>query len=92
MLRSGVRGVAPYRVTFSCDAWKKICLSPSSTFQSLQQAVDSIAGVMGGRRPLGEDARTELCAQSSGLLISYQRDDATRTVTIVDFLPVSLER
>jgi hypothetical protein len=79
-------------VTFSPDAWKKVGLSPAATFQALQVAVDNIASSMGTRRPPGEDARTELCAQAAGLLIVYQRDDETRTVTVVDFLPASFDR
>jgi hypothetical protein len=79
-------------VTFSPDAWKKVGLSHAATFQALQRAVDNIASSMGSRRPPGEDARTELTVQAAGLLIIYQRDDATRTVTIVDFLPASFDR
>lgn len=92
MLRSRVHVAAPHRVTFSPDAWKKISLSPSATFLALQQAVDNIASAMGTRRPPGEDAQTELCAQAAGLLLVYQRDDVTRTVTVVDFLPASFDR
>jgi hypothetical protein len=92
MLRSRVRVAVPHRVTFSPDAWKKVGLSPASTFQALQRAVDNIASAMGSRRPPGEDAQTELTVQVAGLLIIYQRDDMTRTVTIVDFLPASFER
>jgi hypothetical protein len=92
MLRSRVRSTVPHRVTFSPDAWKKVGLSPLTTFQALQQAVDTIASAIGTRRPPGEDAQTELCAQAAGLLIIYQRDDVTRTLTIVDFLPASFDR
>jgi hypothetical protein len=92
MLRSRVRVAAPHRVTFSPDAWKKVGLSPSATFQALQEAVDTIASALGSRRPPGEDAQTELCVQASGLLLIYQRDDVTRTVTVVDFLPASFDR
>ncbi len=92
MLRSRVRVAAPHRVTFSPDAWKKVGLSPAATFQALQRAVDNIASAMGGRRPLGENSQTELTVQVAGMLIIYQRDDMTRTVTIVDFLPASFDR
>jgi hypothetical protein len=93
MLRSRARAAAgPYRVTFSSDAWKKIGLSPTATFQALQYALDSIASTLGARRPPGEGAQSELCTQVAGLLIIYQRDDATRTLTVVDFLPASVER
>lgn len=77
---------------FFADAWKKVGLLPSSGFQSLQAALDGLAGNLGGWRPPGEDAQTELHAQAAGLLILYHRDDATRTLTLVDFLPASPEQ
>jgi hypothetical protein len=92
MLRSPIRIASPYRVTFSAEAWKRVGLLPYPTFQKLRVALDSLASTLGARRPPGEDADTELQTSAAGLLLLYQRDDKTRTLTLVDFLPAPYER
>jgi mRNA-degrading endonuclease RelE of RelBE toxin-antitoxin system len=92
MLRSPARFASSYRVTLSSEAWKRIGLLPYSTFQKVRAALDSLASNLGARRPPGEDADTELRTRAAGLLLLYQRDDDTRTVTLVDFLPAPPER
>jgi mRNA-degrading endonuclease RelE of RelBE toxin-antitoxin system len=87
MLRPSARVAGPYRVTFSPEAWRKIGLIPSSTFEALQVAVDRLASNLGSRSLPGEDAHTKQRLRAAGLHIVYQRDDETRTLTVVEFLP-----
>jgi mRNA-degrading endonuclease RelE of RelBE toxin-antitoxin system len=87
MPHSSTSAAGSYRVTFSAEAWKRIGMLPHSTFQALQAALDDVANTLGSGRPSGEHTNTELRAQAAGLSIVYQRDDATRTITLVDFLP-----
>jgi hypothetical protein len=77
----------PYRVTFSSEVWKRIGTIPSDTFQALHAVLEDIAGSMGTELPAGQDAQSELRTTAGGLAITYQRDDATRTVTLLDFHP-----
>jgi hypothetical protein len=86
MLRHPSRVAGPYRVNFSPEAWKKVGLMPSSTFQSLQEALERIAREMGSARPEGEDSSSALHAEVEGLVVIYQRDDASMTLTLVDIL------
>jgi mRNA-degrading endonuclease RelE of RelBE toxin-antitoxin system len=92
MHRSQARVAGPYHINFTPEAWRRIGLLPSSTFQALQSALDDLASNLGSRRPQGEDAHNELRMQAAGLLLVYQRDDETRTLTLLDFLPGSSER
>jgi hypothetical protein len=86
-----MRDVGPYKVIFSSDAWKKVGLIPGGTFLLLQQALERIANEMGSRRPEGEDSSSELRTNVQGLTIRYQRDDAARTLTLVDIIQAPKE-
>jgi mRNA-degrading endonuclease RelE of RelBE toxin-antitoxin system len=85
MPRSPHRAAGLYRVTFSSDVWKRIGLISSETFHALQAALEAIASDLGAARPDGEDAQSEIRATVAGLVLTYQRDDATRTLTLLDF-------
>jgi hypothetical protein len=92
MLRTLLRVAGPYRVTFSSEVWRRIGQMPSDAFQALQAALEKIAEAMGEARPVGESEQTELRATVEGLLITYQRDDATRTIILLDVRSASSER
>ena len=82
------RVAGPYRVNFSPDAWKQIGRISSGAFFAIQEALERIAGQMGSARPQDEGAHTELHIEVGGLRVIYQRDDETRTLTLVDIRPV----
>ncbi len=63
---------------------------PAATFRALQETLEHIASTMGSVRPEGEDSRSELSATVEGLTVIYQRDDALRTLTLVDILQDSI--
>lgn len=64
----------------------KVGQLPGGPFAQLQQALERIANEMGSVRPEGEDSQSELRTDVRGLTILYQRDDATRTLTLVDII------
>jgi hypothetical protein len=53
--------------------------------------MEEIAKTLGSSRPPGEDGTTEMRAHAAGIQIIYLRDDATRTVTLLDFLVTNAE-
>jgi hypothetical protein len=81
-----MRVPGPYKVIFSSEAWKKVGQMPAGTFVLLEQALERIANEMGSTRPEGEDSHSELRTGVQGLTILYQRDDAARTLTLVDII------
>jgi hypothetical protein len=83
MQRPVHRVAGSYRVTFSPEAWRLIGIMPSVTFQSLQLALERIAGSH-HRAPDGAPA--ELSATMDGLTVIYTVDDAERVLTVVDIL------
>jgi mRNA-degrading endonuclease RelE of RelBE toxin-antitoxin system len=91
MSRASPRTVGPYRVNFSPEAWKQVGRISSGAFFSLQESLESIAGRMGSERPTDEGAHSELHAEVAGLRVIYQRDDETRTLTLLDIRPVHAE-
>jgi mRNA-degrading endonuclease RelE of RelBE toxin-antitoxin system len=89
MRRSPSRVAGPYRVNFSPEAWKKIGRISSGAFFALQEALEHIAGEMGSERPHDEGAHSELHTEVEGLRVIYQRDDDTRTLTLLEIRPAS---
>jgi type IV secretory pathway ATPase VirB11/archaellum biosynthesis ATPase len=75
------RVAGPYRVTFSPEAWRLIGSMPSSTFQSLQRALERIADVP---RRTGSEAEPVLSATLDDLTIVYKLNDAERVLTVVN--------
>ncbi|WP_164017525.1 type II toxin-antitoxin system RelE family toxin [Pyxidicoccus trucidator] len=66
----------PYRVVFTPQTWKQIGLMPTALFDAFQGAVDNLASSPGKvpPSPLAVD----------GLVVTYERDDAARVITLVD--------
>jgi protein gp37 len=75
------RVAGPYRVTFSPEAWRLIGSMPSSTFQSLQRALERIADVL---RRAGSETEPMLSATLDDLTIVYKLNDAERVLTVVN--------
>ncbi len=84
--------MGPYRVILSSDAWKKVGLIPGGTFAQLQQKLEHVANELGSARPEGEDSQSELRMNVQGLTVLYQRDDAARTLTLVDIFQAPKEQ
>lgn len=91
MTSSPSRVAGPYRVNFSPEAWKQIGRLSSGAFFAIQETLERIAGRMGSARPQDEGAHTELHTDVAGLRVIYQRDDETRTLTLLDIRPVHSE-
>jgi hypothetical protein len=72
----------PYIIAITPEAWMNISRLPFATFKKFQVAVDAIAADMSAR-PDGEDENTKKRATAEGLVISYQRDDVARKITIL---------
>jgi hypothetical protein len=83
MDRSVHRVAGQYRVTFSPEAWRLIGIMPSAAFQSLQLALERIAG---SPPPVAADAPSPLRATLDGLTVVYELDEADRTLRVVDIL------
>ena len=83
MPRSPPEVTGPYRVNFSPEAWKQVGRISSGAFFELQEALERIASGMGPKRPQDEGAHSELHADVAGFRITYQRDDETRTLTML---------
>lgn len=75
------RVAGSYRVTFSPEAWRLIGSMPSTTFQSLQRALELIAGAL---RRVDPEAPTQLSATLDDLTIVYHLNDAERVLTVVN--------
>ena len=76
MHRTLPRSTGPYRVVFTPQTWKQIGLMPTALFDAFQVAVDNLASTSGKvpPSPLTVD----------GLVVTYERDDAARVITLVD--------
>jgi hypothetical protein len=81
----------PYRVSFSPQAWQQIGQMPHGTFQALQAALDAIAQGMDATAETGDSAESERRRLAPGLVVTYQRDNATRSLTILEIRPVPSE-
>jgi mRNA-degrading endonuclease RelE of RelBE toxin-antitoxin system len=91
MPRASLDDVHPYRVTFAATAWKQVGRISSGAFFELQATLERIAREMGSERPQDEDAHSELQTEVAGLRVTYQRDDQTQTVTLLDIQAVPSE-
>jgi hypothetical protein len=85
-----MRATSPYRVLFTSEAWKQIGQISTASFHALQGTLETIANDMGNTRPVGHDADTPLHVTAAGLLLTYQREDESRTLTIVAIGPASV--
>jgi hypothetical protein len=83
------RVAGSYRVTFSPEAWRLIGSMPSSTFQSLQRALERIAD---SPRRAGAEPLPDLSATLDDLTIVYRLNDAVRVLTVVSILRTSSGR
>ncbi|MFL5347730.1 MAG: type II toxin-antitoxin system RelE family toxin [Hyalangium sp.] len=81
MFRQHSRVAGAYRVTFSPEAWQEIGRLPSTTFQALQEALDQLAQ-QGRHEPLADETPSEITFTIDSLVISCERDDKTRTLTL----------
>lgn len=88
MSRSPTESSAPYRVTFSAEAWKQVGRMSSGAFFALQAALERIADKIGTERPEGEGAHSKMRTDVAGFRVIYQRDDETRTLTLVHLQPL----
>jgi hypothetical protein len=80
------RVASPYRVVFTPQAWREIGLMPTARFEAFQHAVDDLA-VKCGRLNVPATGHPELLRFSvEGLVVTYERDDAGRTLKLVDLL------
>lgn len=85
MFRQHARVAGAYRVTFSPEAWQQIGRLSSTIFTALQEALEQLA--QQGRPE--EEAVTLLTFTIDGLVISCERDDKTRTLTLRHITPDS---
>ena len=77
------RVAGSYRVIFSPEAWRLIGSMPSSAFQSLQLALERIAGAP---RRTGPEPQPDLSATLDDLTIVYTLNEAERVLTVVNIL------
>jgi len=77
----------PYHVAFSPQAWRKIGQMPHRTFRALQAALDAIAREMDAAPMASDSAGAELHTTAAGVAVTYQREDATRTLTVLEVRP-----
>lgn len=89
MQRPVHRVAGSYRVNFSPDAWRLIGSMPSSTFQSLQRALERIAD---SPKRAGAESQPEQSATLDGLTIVYTLNDAERVLTVVNILRAGSEK
>jgi len=78
---------APYQVAFSPQAWLQIGQMPHRTFRALQAALDGITQELDAVPKKSGSAGTEGSTTAGGVVITYQRDDATRSLTVLDVRP-----
>jgi mRNA-degrading endonuclease RelE of RelBE toxin-antitoxin system len=84
MQRPVHRVAGTYRVNFSPEAWRLIGSMPSSTFQSLQRALERLAD--SPRRGAAAEAPSTLSATLDDLTIVYELNDMERTLTVVNII------
>ncbi|QSQ22505.1 hypothetical protein JY651_46595 [Pyxidicoccus parkwayensis] len=78
------RAAGPYRVIFAPEAWRQIGLMPTALFEVLQKAVDDLAERCGRLSTPGAEKPVRLSLAVGSLVVLYERDDATRTLLLVD--------
>jgi mRNA-degrading endonuclease RelE of RelBE toxin-antitoxin system len=77
----------PYSVAFAPEAWTQISQMSLDTFKRFQAAVDSIAADVVTPLPSGKDTSTGLKVTAGGWVISYQRDEMNRRITVQGLHP-----
>lgn len=82
------RRPSPYRVAFGPEAWHQIGQMPYHTFQALQAALDAIAQEMDAAQHTSESPESERRMTAAGLVVTYQRDDTARALTVLEIRPV----
>jgi hypothetical protein len=84
MHRTLPRVAGPYRVVFSSQAWKEIGLMPTGGFDALRLAVEDLADRCSrlNARPSAQPVRLSFTVD--GRTVLYERDDAARTLTLME--------
>lgn len=82
MHRTLPRATSPYRVVFTPQTWKEVGLMPTALFDAFQHAVDDLAAKYGRLNVAEQPARQHLTVAT--LVVTYERDDSMRTLTLVD--------
>jgi len=77
----------PYSIAFAPGALTHVSQMPFDTFRRFQAAVDAIAADVVTARPSGEDTSTGLTVTAGEWVISYQRDEINRRITIQELHP-----
>jgi len=75
---------SPYSVEFTVQAWHQIGQMPHSTFQALHAALDAIVEEVNAAPQHSNSAQTAQSRTAVGLVITYQRDDGARKLTVLD--------
>ena len=84
MHRTLPRATGPCPVVFTPETWKEIGLMPTALFDAFQHAVDDLAAKCGRVNVPGTERPPQLRFTVDPLVVTYQRDDAERTLTLVD--------
>ena len=84
MHRTLPRAAGPYRVVFSPQAWREIGLMPTERFDEFQRGVDDLAAKCGRQGAPASPQPARLSLAVGPLVVHYERDDATRTLLLVD--------
>lgn len=84
MHRIAPRVSGPYRVVFTPQTWKEIGLMPTALFDALQGAVDTLAMQCGRSSEPASEAPRRQRLTVEALVVTYERDDAARVITLVD--------
>jgi hypothetical protein len=84
MPRLAPRATGPYRVVFTPQTWKEIGLMPTALFDAFQRAVDDLAEKCGRLSGPAPEKQPGLRFNVDVLVVTYERDDATRVITLVD--------
>jgi mRNA-degrading endonuclease RelE of RelBE toxin-antitoxin system len=91
MLRSLPRAQGPYRVVFTPKAWKAIGQMPTAMFDVFEQAVEDLADKCGRLNASTPGVQRPLRLTVGTVEIHYERDDATRVITLVGITQAASE-
>lgn len=78
------RATGPYRVVFTPQTWKAVGQMPTALFDAFEHAVDDLAEKCGKLSPAPTEKLPGLRFTVDVLVVTYERDDATRVITLVD--------
>ena len=82
------RPSSPYRIAFDPQAWRQIGQMPHHRFQAFQAALDAIPQEMDTAPQPRESAEIERCTTAAGFVVTDKRNDAERTLTVLEVRPV----